>query len=292
MTAGRVWWEASRPATLAASVAPVVVGVAVAAHLGAVSWGRGVAALVVAVAIQFGVNYANDYSDFRRGADTGDRVGPPRAAASGLVAPRLVLGAAVLSFAVAAGVGVWLCAVSSWWLLVVGAACIAAAWFYTGGPYPYGYRGFGELAVFIFFGEVATCGTVYVEAGRIGVLAPLAAVLPGAMAAALLLVNNLRDLEQDRRVGKRTLAVLLGRRRAYRAFIGLLALSLAVPLMIAIPGVEHFTVFLPWLLVPAMEAPVRIAGSDQPSLQIRGLKQMAALLAGSSLLLAAGIWAG
>ena len=292
IAAPRLWWHASRPATLAASVAPVAVGIAVAAHLGAVSWDRSLGALVVAVALQVGVNYANDYSDFRRGADSASRVGPPRASASGLVAPRLVLGAAVLSFGVAAGFGVWLCALSSWWLLAVGAVCIAAAWFYTGGPLAYGYRGFGELAVFIFFGEVATCGTVYVEAGRIGLLAPLAAILPGALAAALLLVNNLRDLEQDREVGKRTLAVLLGRGRAYRAFLGLLALALAVPLMIAIPGLEHFTVFLPWLLVPAMEAPVRNAGSDQPAVQIRALKQMAALLAGSSLLLAAGIWAG
>lgn len=292
LTASRVWWHASRPATLAASVSPVVVGIAVAAHLGQVSWARSLGALVVAVALQFGVNYANDYSDFRRGADSADRVGPPRAAASGVVSPRLVLWAAWLSFAVAAAVGIWLCAVSSWWLLAVGAACIAAAWFYTGGPFPYGYRGFGELAVFIFFGEVATCGTVFVETGRIGVLAPLAAILPGALAAALLLVNNLRDVDQDRRAGKLTLAVRLGPRRAYRAFLGLLALALVVPLLIAIPGIEHFTVFLPWILVPAMEAPVRNANSDDPAVQIRALKQMGALLAGSSILLAAGIWAG
>ncbi len=291
-TALSIWWHASRPATLAASISPVVVGVGVAAHLGSVSWSRSLAALLVAVALQFGVNYANDYSDFRRGADTEDRVGPPRAAASGLVRPQVVLGAAVLSFAVAAAVGVWLCAVTAWWLLAVGAACIAAAWFYTGGPRPYGYRGLGELAVFLFFGEVATCGTVYVEIGRVGVLAPLAAILPGSLAAALLLVNNLRDLEGDRRAGKRTLAVILGPKHAFRVFLGLLGLALSVPLLIAIPGLEHFPVFLPWILVPALESPVRNAASKDPKLQVRALAQIGAVLAGSSLLLAAGIWAG
>ncbi|MHB8313006.1 MAG: 1,4-dihydroxy-2-naphthoate octaprenyltransferase, partial [Candidatus Dormibacteria bacterium] len=177
LTVGRLWWHASRPATLAASISPVVVGLGVAAHLGGISWTRSLAALGVAVALQFGVNYANDYSDFHRGADTASRLGPPRAAASGVIPPGLVLGAALASFLVAALIGVWLCAVTSWWLLGVGAVCLLAAWLYTGGPRPYGYRGYGELAVFVFFGLVATCGTVYVEVGRVGPLAVLASIL-------------------------------------------------------------------------------------------------------------------
>jgi len=292
LSSRRVWWHAARPATLAASAAPVVVGLGVAGHLGVVSPERTLGALGVAVALQFGVNYANDYSDFVRGADGVGRVGPPRAASSGVVPPRAVLSAAIAAFLIAAAIGVWLSAVTSWWLLVVGAVCIAAAWFYTGGPFPYGYRGLGEAAVFLFFGPVATGGTVYVESGSVGLLAILAGILPGSLAAALLLVNNLRDLDTDRAVGKRTLAVILGAKRAYRAFLLLLGLSLAVPLFIAIPGLETFTVFLPWVLVPAMEGPVRNANADEPALRGRALKQMAGLLAMSSVLLALGIWTG
>jgi 1,4-dihydroxy-2-naphthoate octaprenyltransferase len=246
----------------------------------------------VAVGLQFGVNYANDYSDFARGADSQARVGPPRAAASGVIPPGVVAAAAVSSFAVAAMIGVWLCSVTSWWLLAVGAVCILAAWLYTGGPRPYGYHGYGELAVFIFFGLVATCGTVFVETGRVGVLAVLAAILPGSLAAALLLVNNLRDIDTDRAVGKRTLAVILGPQRSRWLFLGLLGLALAVPLFIAIPGIEHFGVFLPWLAAPALVGPVRNSASDEPRLLIRALKQMGAVLAASSVLLALGIWAG
>ncbi|MHB1525870.1 MAG: 1,4-dihydroxy-2-naphthoate polyprenyltransferase [Candidatus Dormibacteria bacterium] len=288
----RIWWHASRPATLAASISPVVVGLGVAAHLGSLSWGRSLAALGVAVALQFGVNYANDYSDFKRGADQPGRLGPPRAASSGLVAPQLVLAAAVAAFVLAAAIGVWLCSVTSWWLLAVGAACLLAAWLYTGGPRPYGYRGFGELAVFVFFGLVATCGTVYVEIGWVGTLAVLAAILPGALAAALLLVNNIRDIATDAAVGKRTLAVILGPQRSRRLLLALLGLALAVPLLIALPGIEHFTVFLPWLVVPTLDGPLRNSSSEDPGLQVRALQQMGAVLAASSVLLALGIWAG
>ncbi len=292
LTVGRLWWHASRPATLAASISPVVVGLGVAAHLGGISWTRSLAALGVAVALQFGVNYANDYSDFHRGADTASRLGPPRAAASGVIPPGLVLGAALASFLVAALIGVWLCAVTSWWLLGVGAVCLLAAWLYTGGPRPYGYRGYGELAVFVFFGLVATCGTVYVEVGRVGPLAVLASILPGALAAALLLINNIRDIPTDAAVGKRTLAVILGAQRASRLLLGLVALALAVPLFIAIPGIEHFTVFLPWLVVPTLDGPLRNSASGDPRLQVRALAQMGAVLAAGSVLLALGIWAG
>ena len=292
LTVGRVWWHASRPATLAASISPVVVGLGVAAHLGRVSPLRTIAVVVVAVALQFGVNYANDYSDFARGADGPGRTGPPRAAASGLVPPRRVLGAAIAAFVIAAAAGLWVSLTTDWWLLLVGAVCILAAWLYTGGPRPYGYRGFGELAVFIFFGLVATGGTVLVETGRLPVLAVLAGILPGALAAAVLLVNNIRDRPQDELAGKRTLAVILGAAGARRLLFGLLGLALAVPLFITIPGIETFTLFLPWLAAPLLEAPVRNSGSADPADQVRALKQMGGVLAISSVLLALGIWAG
>ncbi|HEV3232485.1 MAG TPA: 1,4-dihydroxy-2-naphthoate octaprenyltransferase, partial [Candidatus Dormibacteraeota bacterium] len=166
-----VWWHASRPATLAASVSPVLVGVSIAVHDGRVRTWPLLAALLVALTLQLGVNYANDYSDFRRGADTERRIGPIRAAASGLVPPGQVRAAALAAFGLAGLVGLALSLAVDWRLLPVGAACIAAGWLYTGGPRPYGYLGLGEAFVFVFFGLVATCGTVYVSEGRIGALA-------------------------------------------------------------------------------------------------------------------------
>src|ERR1700682_781376 len=163
MSPARVWWVAVRPATLAASVAPVLAGTAIAVHEGGARPGAGIAALVVAVAMQIGVNFANDYSDFIRGADTPQRVGPIRAAASGVVEPEHVKWAAIASFFVAAIAGVALSVTTDWRLLPVGAACLLAAWLYTGGPRPYGYIGLGELFVFIFFGLVETAGPASVE---------------------------------------------------------------------------------------------------------------------------------
>lgn len=292
MTVRRIWWHASRPATLAASISPVLVGIGVAAHLGALSPLRTAGVLVVAVALQFGVNYANDYSDFARGADGPGRVGPPRAASSGLVAPRSVLRAALAAFLLAAVVGAWLSWSTSWWLLLVGGACILAAWLYTGGPRPYGYRGFGELSVFVFFGLVATVGTTFVESDRFVLLAVLAGILPGALAAALLLVNNLRDLSSDRSVGKRTLAVILGEANARRLLYALIGLALAASPLIAALALTRWTVFAPWLAAPLLVGPIRNSASREPIRQIRALKQMGALLGISSLLLAVGIWAG
>src|SRR6266851_10524930 len=173
LTPGRVWWSAVRPATLAASVAPVLVGTAVAIHEGGIRPAAGLAALVVALAMQVGVNFANDYSDFVRGADTPRRVGPVRAAASGVVAPKQVRLAALAAFGVAGLVGMVLALATDWRLLLVGAASLLAGWLYTGGPRPYGYVGLGEFSVFVFFGLVATCGTVYVESLRITPLAIL-----------------------------------------------------------------------------------------------------------------------
>src|SRR5256885_11561533 len=201
MTASRVWWSAVRPATLAASVAPVLVGTAIAVHEGGLRWWAGLGALVVSVGIQVGVNLANDFSDHMRGADA-HRVGPLRAASSGVIAPERVRLAAVAAFAVAAVVGVAISVAVDWRLVVVGAACLVAAWLYTGGPRPYGYLGLGEIFVFVFFGLVATIGTVYVETGHVTAIAVLMGSGLGVLATAILVLSNLRDIRTDAAAGQ------------------------------------------------------------------------------------------
>src|SRR5438105_3409304 len=217
-----LWLAGARPRTLPASVSPVLVGTAVAAAQGTVVAWRALAAMVVALALQIGTNYANDYSDGRRGTDA-HRAGPLRLTASGLVAPEGVLRAAAAAFAVAAVAGLSLAVAVDLRLLVVGAACIAAGALYTGGPKPYGYAGFGELAVLVFFGFVATAGSAYVQLERLTGLAVLAAVPVGLLACALLVANNLRDVDTDAQSGKLTLAVRLGPARTrllYQACVG------------------------------------------------------------------------
>src|SRR5256714_12384779 len=213
LTPRAVWWSAVRPATLAASVAPVLAGTAIAIHQGSIRPVAGLGALVVAVCMQLGVNFANDYSDHRRGADSPARVGPLRAASSGVVPPAQVRFAAIGAFGVAALVGVVLSIATAWRLLLVGAASLLAGWLYTGGPRPYGYLGLGELFVFVFFGLVATVGTVYVETGNVPAIAVLMGCGLGFLATAILVLNNLRDIETDAAAGKRTLATRLGRQR-------------------------------------------------------------------------------
>ena len=205
------WLEGARPRTLFLALSPVVAGTGVAAYVASPVWTRAVLALVVSLALQIGVNFANDYSDGVRGADA-DRVGPLRLVGSGAARPRAVLAAALGCFAVAAAAGIVLAAVSSWWLLLVGAAAIIAAWAYTGGRRPYGYHALGEFAVFVFFGLVAVGGTAYVQTGRITGTTVLVAVPVGLLACAVLVANNLRDIPGDTRAGKRTLAVVLGDR--------------------------------------------------------------------------------
>lgn len=212
---------------------PVLVGTGVAFHAGAVVWWRAATALVVALAVQVGTNYANDYQDGTRGTDA-SRVGPARLVAAGLASPRAVRRAALASFLVAALAGLALALATSPWLLLVGAGSIAAGWLYTGGPRPYGYAGLGEPFVFVFFGLVAVAGTAYVAAGRFLAFSLAAAVPVGLAATALLAVNNVRDREGDAAAGKRTLAVRLGERGAralYVALVGgsLLAVTALVP---------------------------------------------------------------
>jgi 1,4-dihydroxy-2-naphthoate octaprenyltransferase len=212
MATAAQWLEGARPRTLPAAIAPVAAGTGAAALAsGFVAW-KAAFALLVALALQVGVNYANDYSDGVRGTDA-DRVGPLRLVGSGAARPAVVRTAALASFAVAGVAGLALALTTAWWLLLVGASCVVAAWFYTGGARPYGYRGLGELSVFVFFGLVATVGTTFVQAKAITAVSVLAGVGCGALACALLVANNLRDLETDRVAGKRTLAVRLGDRR-------------------------------------------------------------------------------
>ncbi len=227
MASAAQWLEGARVRTLPAAVAPVVAGSGAAAWGHAFHPGRALLALVVSLALQVGVNYANDYSDGVRGTDD-DRVGPFRLVGSGAAAPAQVRLAALTSLGVAAAAGLVLVAVSGrWWLLLVGLAAIVAAWGYTGGPRPYGYAGLGEMFVFVFFGLVAVCGTTYVQADHVPWASLAAGVAVGALACAILVANNLRDIAGDTRAGKRTLAVRLGERGTRHLYAALVAGSAA-----------------------------------------------------------------
>jgi 1,4-dihydroxy-2-naphthoate polyprenyltransferase len=284
----RVWVQGARPRTLVAAVCPVLVGTAVAAAEGRVVAWRALAALVVAVALQVGVNYANDYSDGLRGTDTPARLGPVRLTASGLAAPAAVRRAAATAFAVAAVAGLALAVAVDLRLLLVGVAAIAAAVLYTGGPRPYGYAGFGELAVLAFFGLVATCGSAYVQLGRVPAVAVAASLPVGLGAVAILLANNVRDVDGDRLAGKRTLAVRLGRPRARTLFTAVVAAMLASA---ALLGLTRPPVLITLAAIPLAVAPLRLVGTrtDGPSL-IAALGATARLQLVVSLLLTLGLW--
>jgi 1,4-dihydroxy-2-naphthoate polyprenyltransferase len=233
MATATQWLAGARPRTLPAALAPVAVGTGAAAALGSALPGRAALALVVALALQVGVNYANDYSDGVRGTDA-DRVGPLRLTGSGVAAPGAVLRAAVGAFAVACVAGLALLALSgAWWLAAVGAVMLVAAWTYTGGPRPYGYRGLGEVSVFVFFGLVAVLGTTYTQAGRVTWAVVAAATGVGLLACALLVVNNLRDIPTDARANKHTLAVRLGDRRTRHLYVLLVVGALVLVAVIA-----------------------------------------------------------
>jgi 1,4-dihydroxy-2-naphthoate octaprenyltransferase len=227
------WIAGARPRTLPAAVVPVLVGTACAVGEGDIVGWRMLAAAVVALALQIGTNYANDYSDGVRGTDA-ERVGPVRLVASGLAAPAAVKRAALLAFLVAAAAGTLLALVTTPWLFVVGALAIAAGWFYTGGPKPYGYYGFGELFVFVFFGLVATAGSTFVQIEEVTGLSIVAAVAVGFGAVALLVVNNLRDIPTDRFAGKRTLAVRLGEKRTRALYVVLVVGAMLVAALSAL----------------------------------------------------------
>jgi 1,4-dihydroxy-2-naphthoate octaprenyltransferase len=291
LSPARVWWSAVRPATLAASVAPVLAGTAVAVHDGGgVRTAAGLGALLVAIALQVGVNFANDYSDFVRGVDTPQRAGPLRASASGVVKPEHVRWAAIAAFAVAAAAGLFVSLTTDWMLLIVGAACLLAGWLYTGGPRPYGYLGLGELFVFVFFGLVATCGTAYVNELRVTPLAILAGCGMGFLASAVLVLNNLRDIETDAATGKLTLATRIGRERTLVLLLVLVCAAFAIPIAILVTHLAAVTVMLVHFGIPIAAVPVRTAFSTKGGPELVGaLKRMAATELVYALLLTVGL---
>ena len=265
MTTAAEWVQGARPRTLGAAISPVLVGTAAAyADADHLIWWRAGAALVVALALQVGVNYANDYSDGVRGADA-DRVGPLRLTASRVAAPAAVRNAAVIAFAFAAAAGLALAIAVDLRLLIVGIIAIAAAALYTGGPRPYGYSGLGEVAVLVFFGVVATAGSAYVQVERVPATAWWGSLAVGLLACAILLANNIRDVDTDRSAGKRTLAVRIGAGRARALFVGSIAGAFVAVVAV---GVLAPPALIALAAAPLAVPPVRLVStrSDPPSL--------------------------
>lgn len=275
----RVWIAGARPRTLPVAVAGVLTGCGAAAELNAFSPLRALLALIVAVALQVGVNYANDYSDGIRGTDD-NRVGPVRLVGQGLATAAAVRRAALLAFLVAALAGVVLVALSGrWWLLILGAACLLAGWFYTGGPRPYGYLGLGEVFVFIFFGVVPVLGTCYVQADRISGPGILASCGVGLLACAVLLTNNLRDIPGDTQVGKRTLAVRIGAARTRGLYV--MIVLLAGGTLIGIAWLTQWWVLVTLVVFALAVNPVRIVmGGATGAALIPALKSTGLLVLG------------
>jgi 1,4-dihydroxy-2-naphthoate polyprenyltransferase len=292
VSAARTWLVAARPRTLPAAVAPVLIGTAAAVeHAGELPRiGGFLAALVGSIFIQIGTNLANDYSDARRGADTVDRLGPVRVTASGLVAPQRVLVATWLAFAVAVAAGIYLTVLAGPLILAIGVVSIAAGVLYTGGPRPYGYEGLGELFVFLFFGLVAVNGSYYVQIEELDGLPVGLSVATGFLATAILVVNNVRDLDTDRRAGKRTLAVRLGRERARRLYAVLVSGAFAVLLLTLVGNGGPWWAALGLLALPLVGRPMRavLTRTDGPALNA-ALAGTGALLGVFSLAVSAGL---
>ena len=252
------WLAGARPRTLPAAVSPVLAGTGVAAYADGAVWWKALLALVVSLALQVAVNYANDYSDGIRGTDA-DRVGPMRLVGSGVATPGAVKRAAFLAFGVAALAGLVLAATTAWWLVAVGVVCVVAAWYYTGGSTPYGYLGLGEVMVFVFFGLVAVVGTTFVQTGTWEPAALFAAVGVGALACAILVVNNLRDIPSDTEAGKNTLAVRLGADRT-RALYALLVLAAAAAVVAVAVSTTWWALAGLGFLVPAARGVRTVTG--------------------------------
>lgn len=285
----RVWIDGARPRTLVAAIVPVLLGIAVAPGSVAVAdiLVRGGLAAIVSLSLQVAVNYANDYSDGIRGTDA-DRVGPRRLVASGDATPAAVRRAAFLASAVAMAAGTGLAALMTWWLVAVGAACMAAAWGYTGGPVPYGYRGWGELFVFTFFGLVATVGTTFAVAETISARSFVVGSVAGLLAVALLIVNNLRDRENDQAAGKRTLAVRMGDRATRLMYVACYVITLLIIVSLSLSRPIVFASLIG--LLPAVRASQRVlAGASGRSLiAVLGLTARAQLLIG--VILSGAVW--
>jgi 1,4-dihydroxy-2-naphthoate octaprenyltransferase len=286
----RIWLMASRVRTLPAAIAPVLVGTSLAGYIGVFHPLRFLAALVGAIFIQVGTNLSNDYSDARRGADTEDRLGPVRVTAGGLVPPGRVLVATYVSFGVAVLAGIYLIAVAGWQLLLVGGASILAGVLYTGGPRPYGYEGLGEVFVFLFFGVVAVAGSFFVQVPHLDWEAFALAVPVGLLAAGILVVNNVRDIETDRRAGKRTLAVRLGRERTRELFAVMVYGAYVLAPVTWLFGPLSGWLLLPWLTLPFAASVVRSVRNhaDGPSLNA-ALARTGMLQLAFCMLLSAGL---
>ena len=286
----RIWLMAIRPPTLTAAVAPVVVGTAVAMRDDVFHLGGASAALLGAIALQIAANLANDVSDFRRGADNADRIGPPRVTEQGLLTERQVLNGMLVAFAFAIVVGLYLASLGGWPIIAIGVAAMLAAVTYVGGPWPYGYRGLGEIFVFLFFGVVAVAGTYYVQAGEVtaGVLA--ASVPVGMTVTAILVVNNVRDIETDRAAGKLTLAVYLGRRYARWAYAAFVAGAYLAAAALWAIGDFSSLALLTLLSLPAAAGPMTIVLTrvDGPQLN-EALRSTARLHLIFALLLGIGV---
>ena len=289
----RDWWDASRPHTWANAFAPVIAGTGAAAFNASAHLGRALLALIVSWALIIGVNYANDYSDGVRGTDD-DRTGPTRLTASGRVAPERVKSAAFTAFFVAAVAGIILAVLSSWWLIPLGAVCIAAAWFYTGGSNPYGYRGLGELAVFVFFGLVAVLGTEFTQSGFVSWVGLLCAVAVGSISAAVNLANNIRDIPTDAVAGKHTLAVRLGETASRHLFTVLTAIPFIVSVVLAVAYLPTLValIALPFALAAALKVMRGATGSELiPVLGLNGRAMLVwSVLTALALFFGGGTW--
>ncbi len=264
----RAWFAAARPATLPAAVVPVLVGTAAATRDGFFRLGPFLAALGASVLIQIGTNLANDYFDHQKGADTAERLGPIRLIQNAVATPQQVLLATVLCFGASALIGLYLVSVGGWPILIIGILSILSGLAYTGGPYPLGYNGLGDLFVFVFFGLVAVAGTYYLHAGSVDVLAWWAAIPVGLLVTNILVVNNVRDINTDRAVGKRTLATRIGRRATRVQYVLFFVIAYLVPPLLWFAGLLSAWVLLPWLSLPLAVRAVRgvLVHEDGPTL--------------------------
>jgi 1,4-dihydroxy-2-naphthoate polyprenyltransferase len=288
----RIWLMAARPRTLPAAIAPVLVGTAAAVQWAGElpRWGAFLAALVGSIFIQIGTNLANDYSDAKRGADTADRLGPVRVTSAGLVTPQRVLTATYIAFAVAIACGIYLATVAGVVILVIGVVSIAAGVLYTGGPRPYGYAGLGEVFVFLFFGLVAVNGSYYVQVEELDALPLGLSISLGFLATAILVVNNVRDLETDRRAGKMTLAVRMGRANAVQLYRLLVAGAFATLPIALVAGDSSLLPMIGLLALPLAAKPMQAMSerTDGPALNA-ALAATGAVLGVFSLLVTAGL---
>lgn len=286
------WWLACRPKTLSAAAVPVAVGSAVAYRLGGFAWQPALAALVGALLLQIGSNFANDVFDFEKGADTKERLGPERAVQAGLVTPRAMrLGMGVV-FGLALLVGVYLTFVAGPIIVLIGLVSIASAILYTGGPYPLGYHGLGDVFVLVFFGFVAVCGTVFVQLHTLPTLAIWSSIPVGSLATAILVVNNVRDRDTDVIANKRTLAVRFGTRAGQLEYLLLIGLAYLVPLILVARGELGVTGALPWLSLPGAIVLTRRVFRDRGALLNRSLVGTAKLLLLFGVLFTLGLCAG